>query len=151
MANRDGKDLLSKLDSEKQLEYGAVILGEDVRNHLDLPLPSIEGKTIQQVKRELDSVALMEMAAIDYVRNVLLGRGMYIKNDNGNYRILLPSENKVQIEAYVSSADRKLSRALKLSRNTPTVDNIVRDNCIETRISMKKNNLRYASGSLRVK
>lgn len=144
MSNRNGKDLLSELESRKLIEFGKVIMGDDVRTILGIEYPDFEGMDYKALKRALGTIALAEMAAIDYVRNVLLGRGMYLKFANENYRILIPSENKAQIEQYISSADRKLSRALKLSRNSPVPDSERRDCQMESRIMLKRSGMRHA-------
>jgi hypothetical protein len=110
------KDLLNTLRSRGLLEYGSVIKGEDVRDILGIEYPDIG------TKKDFDEVALAELGAVDYVRNVLLGEGKFIASNQGDYRILLPSENKRQVDAYMQQADKKLRRAQKLSRNTPQVE-----------------------------
>ena len=118
------------------LEYGSVIPGELVRECLGIEYPEYG------TKQDFDSVSLQELSAIDYVRSALLSEGKYLASNNGNYRVLLPSENKQQIDAYVSQADRKLRRALKLSRNTPAfADKVIADQSY-ARIVMKRESLR---------
>lgn len=124
-------DLFGELQNRGLLKYGQVILGDLVRSILEIEYPETG------TKKQFDEVALQELAAVDYVRNKLLGQGMYLTGVNGDYRILLPSENKKQIEAYMSSAERKLSRANKLSRNTPKSADHKHDNT-EVRIMMKR-------------
>lgn len=116
-------------------EYGSVIPGDTVREILGIEYPSVG------TKKDFDEIALAEMSAVDYVRNVLLGEGKYISSCRGDYRILLPSENKLQVEAYMIQADRKLRRAQKLSRNMPNSVNVLRDNLSE-RITMKRESIR---------
>ncbi len=128
---------MTTLDKSGLLEYGAVIPAGYVRETLGIVYPDVA------TKREFDSIALCELSAVDYVRNVLLGRGMYLTYNNGSYRILLPSENAKQVELYISSADKKLSRALKLSKNSPKLaDHAGNTDQINTRIVMKQQSLR---------
>jgi len=70
-----------------------------------------------------------------------LGDGKYLAGDRGGYRILLPSENSKQVETYMRSADKKLNRALKLTRNTPKLDTVKQDNSA-ARIMMKRESIR---------
>jgi hypothetical protein len=114
MANE--KDLMSFIRNRKLDEYGSVIYGEDVRNVLEIEMPEYG------TKRDFDAVEMQELRAVDYCRNILLGEGKYLAAMKGNYRILLPSENAGQINSYMSTADNKLKRALKLSRNSPATD-----------------------------
>lgn len=95
------------------LDYGSTFPASMVRDLLEIELPTIG------TKEQFNAAALAELSAIDYVRNVLLGRGMYLSADKDGYRILLPSENQKQVERYIGSADQKLRRAHKLSRNSP--------------------------------
>lgn len=135
MSNQPHKDLFAMLKAEGLLEYGCAISGLKIRSFLGLIYPDTAPKKVY------DQLALAELAAVDYVRNILLGQGMYLTQSNGDYRILLPSENAKQIELYISSADKKLSRALKLSRNSPLQKD--RPNCqTESRIMMKKTGIR---------
>lgn len=135
MSNTAYKELLHFLEQNKFIEFGAVIPSNIVQEKLGLVYPEIASK------KEFDRLALEELAAIDYVRNVLLGRGMYLSGKDGNYRILLPSENARQVELYISSADKKLNRALKLTRNSPKTDYTKPDQT-EARIMMKKHGVR---------
>jgi hypothetical protein len=125
------KDLLNALRDRGLLEYGSVIKGDDVREILGVEYPEYG------TKKDFDEVALAELGAIDYVRNVLLGEGKFITSHQGDYRILLPSENRRQVDAYIAQADRKLRRAQKLSRNTPNVENYKPSANADVRIAMK--------------
>ena len=75
MSNRNGKELLAELEMGGHIDYGKFIPSDVVRDCLDLVYPEVA------TKREFDQLALTEMAAVDYVRNVLLGCGMYIKGE----------------------------------------------------------------------
>lgn len=129
------KDLYAKLRSSGLLEYGSVIRSSVVHELLGITVPDVG------TKAEFDSLSLLELAAIDYVRNILLGEGKYLTGTLGGYRVLLPSENATQVEQYISSADKKLSRALKLSRNSPHMQSSLPDQ-IEARILMKQTSFR---------
>ena len=72
--------------------------------------------------------------------------GKFIASHQGDYRILLPSENKRQVDAYMSQADRKLRRAHKLSRNTPSVESYKPHANNDVRIAMKLGNARNRVG-----
>lgn len=135
MSNRNGRELLDELDTGGFLHYGKFIPVAVVRDCLDLEYPEVA------TKREFDQLALLEMAAVDYVRNVLLGRGMYIKGEAAGYRILHISENLAQVEQYMTSADKKLSRGLKLLKNTPREAGSYPDQT-EVRAEMKRENIR---------
>lgn len=97
-------------------------------------------------KSTYDRLALIELGAIDYVRNALIEQGRYIAGTPTGYRILLPSENAIQVENYMDSADRKLSRALKLSRCTPSIHANQPDQT-EARILMKRHGMRQRSAT----
>jgi hypothetical protein len=134
------KELLTALRERGLLEYGSVIKGEDVRDILGIEYPEIG------TKKDFDEVALAELGAVDYVRNILLGEGKFIASHQGDYRILLPSENKRQVDAYMSQADRKLRRAHKLSRNTPSAESYKPNANADVRIAMKIGNARNRAG-----
>lgn len=130
------KDLLNALRDRGLLEYGSVIKGDDVREILGIEYPEVG------TKKDFDEVALAELGAVDYVRNVLLGEGKFIASNQGDYRILLPSENKRQVDMYMQQADRKLRRAHKLSRNTPTAESYAPTANHDVRLAMKIGNTR---------
>lgn len=132
MSNREThRDLYDYLKTEGLLEYGSVITSEIVHSVLGIEVPNVG------TKAQFDRIALIELAAIDYVRNMLLNSGKYLTGTPSGYRILLPSENAAQVEQYISSADKKLNRALKLCRNTPRAAGEMPDQ-IEARILMKQ-------------
>lgn len=129
------KELYSHLLNAGLLEYGSHIKAEEVRIVIGLEYPEVA------TKQEFDKLSLLELGAIDYVRSILINEGKYITQSKGDYRILLPSENVKQVEIYMSSADKKLRRALKLTRSSPKLDNFKPCN-IEARILMKRDGLR---------
>jgi hypothetical protein len=129
------KHLLQVLRERGLVEYGQTFTGDFVRDILGLQMPEVASK------QTFDRIALTELAAVDYCRNVLLGEGKYLGQDGGGYRILLPSENAAQVERYVRNADGKLKRALKLSRNSPPLDTGPFDSQA-ARIMMKREGLK---------
>jgi hypothetical protein len=135
VSNRSGKELLSELETGNFIDYGTFIPAEFVRDCLELEYPEVAPKQVY------DRLALQEMAAVDYVRNILLGRGMYIMGVAAGYRILTVSENIAQVEQYMTSADRKLARGLKLLKNSPRERGAYPDQA-EARMEMKRENVR---------
>ncbi len=131
------KELLTALRNRGLTEFGSVIPGETVREIIGIEYPEFG------TKKDFDEVALTELGAVDYCRNVLLGEGKFLASNNGDYRILLPSENKRQIDAYMAQADRKLRRAQKLSRNTPKPAESIPAETQDVRIAMKLHGMRH--------
>ena len=130
-----GKCLMTYLTDNELTDYGTVILADDVRQVLGITVPKVG------TQRQFRDLALAELTAVDYCRNLLLGEGKYLTQSGGNYRILLPSENARQVESYVSQADKKLKRALKLTRSTQRLANQAPDNT-NVRIMMKRESLK---------
>lgn len=144
MSERDVKrDFFSALENRGLLDYGSVIPTAVVHELLELKFPEVAPKSVY------DRLAMVELAAIDYCRNILLGRGKYLAGTREGYRILLPGENKTQIDNYMQSADRKLSRALKLSRNTPDDKKDTADQT-QARLLMKREGMRRYSSNQQV-
>lgn len=129
------KELFHGLKSAGLLDYGTHIPGEAVRELLGLDMPKFG------TKEQFDAVALKELSAIDYVRGLLLNEGKYLAGCRGGYRVLLPSENKAQVEAYMQQADRKLRRAQRLSRTMPTT-NMAQNDQTQARIMLKRESVR---------
>lgn len=129
-----GKCLLEFMRSNDLDLFGSVMTSEKVREVLSLRMPEVA------TKKEFDAIALQELAAVDYVRNVLLDEGKYLAMRDGGYRILLPSENARQVESYMHQADKKLRRALKLNKNTPRSGTQKFDN-VAARILMKRESI----------
>lgn len=136
------RGLLDALRTLKLTEYGAIIQREVVHQALGIKCPEFA------TKAEFDALALRELSAIDYCRAALLDEGKYLAGTKAGYRILLPSENVSQVEAYMKNADRKLGRALKLSQNSPVE---VRETRTQThaRIEMKRSGMRHQPGAMR--
>lgn len=114
------------------LEYGAFIPEAFVLQRLDIEMPASAPKSVY------DAIALRVLGAVDYVRQTLLNQGKYIGATPGGYRIFLPSENKLQAELYMKSADRKLKRARKLIRNTPGQPGTVSRDQTDVRMHLKQ-------------
>lgn len=144
MSDKSKRDLMrglfTELDERGMLEFGSVIPTELVHELLEIQMPQYAAKAVY------DRLAMLELSAIDYCRNVLLGHGKYLTGSPVGYRILLPSENKGQIESYISSADRKLARAQKLSRNSPAEPNEQHDQTA-ARIMLKRSGMRRQPGA----
>ena len=141
MSNRElHKEFYSALQAMGMLEYGAVIPTPTVHELLEIEMPASAPKAVY------DRLSLFELAAIDYVRNMLLGQGKYLTGTSTGYRVLLPSENALQVDNYMEQADRKLSRALKLSRNTPQEAKRMPDQT-EARILMKRSGIKRMEAS----
>lgn len=130
------RDLLHYLIDEGLTEYGASFPKQLVYDLLGLEVPE------RGTQKQYSEIALVELAATDYVRNYLLGQGKYLAGTPTGYRVLLPSENAGQIESYVSQADKKLARALKLSRNTPKPAGGERFDQQQARILLRQEGLR---------
>lgn len=134
MSNQLGKELFEELEKMKMFDYGKHIPVATVRKILQLDFPETAPKKVY------DQLMLVELGATDYVRNILLGRGMYLKGDSSGYRILHASENLKQVEAYMTSADKKLARSLKLLRSTPR-ERQEYPSQTEARAEMKRNSI----------
>lgn len=137
MSKRDaGRDLLAALRDRGLLDFGSEILASEVQQIIGLEVPKVATREV------FNALDMAELAAVDYARNVLLGQGKYLAGTRAGYRVLLPSENAKQIDHYMASADRKLNRALKLSRNTPAETGHHVDQT-EARIALKLSNRRW--------
>lgn len=141
MSNRKAaRDLLTALGNAGLLEFGSVINRELVHQALGITVPAVG------TRAEFEAIALAELSAIDYCRSHLLDLGKYLAGTDGGYRILLPSENQKQVELYMASADKKLGRAMKLSKNSPTLANTKPDQ-VEAIIHLKRQHHRHRAGA----
>ena len=111
------KELFAALMARDLTGYGAEFPATLVHEILGIQYPESASKKV------FDDLALRELGAIDYVRNILLGQGKYLEAKGDVYRICLPSENRTHVERYMKSADNKLRRASRLSRSTPATAN----------------------------
>ena len=135
------RGLLARLEHLDLTEYGCFISRQLVHDTLEIVIPKVASKEV------FDELSLRELAAIDYCRNVLLGHGKYLSSCKDGYRILLPSENAKQIDLYMRSAEKKLNRAGKLSRNSP--HHVHQSDNTIARIEMKMQSTRTLPGSIR--
>lgn len=135
-------DLLRAIKEKGLDAYGSTIPADWVREVLGIQMPEVG------TKRDFDAVAIAELSAIDRVRTALLDQGKYLGMRDGNYRILLPSENARQVELYMQQADKKLRRGLRLSRNSPQQPSAQPSN-IETRLVLKQQSIRMHLDPLR--
>jgi len=127
-------EILEALRAIGKLEYGAVITGDEFRDICGI-------KTILRgTKEDFDSLALAELTFANLIRDKLLNEGKYFKQNKGNYRVLLPSENQEQVISFMQSADNKLKRGMKLDKNTPTEYKINDNNLI--RMAMKQESIK---------
>ena len=133
------RDVYDTLDGAGLFDFGAVIPRAMVYDLLGLDVPEVASKAV------FDRIAMLELQAMDYCRNMLLGHGKYLAGTPSGYRVLLPSENKAQVDAYMESADRKLERALKLSRNSPKASHP--PDQTEARIMMRRKGYRHGAAA----
>ena len=116
-------------------EYGAVVESSLFRETFE-----IEEVIYPAQRVDIDRQALQELSCIDYVRNKLLNEGKYIKQERDSYRVLLPSENTGQVLSYMTSADNKLKRGIKLNTNTSAEFRISTND--EVRAIMKRESIK---------
>lgn len=118
MDKHTGKDLLQYMRDRNLTQYGAVLTKRQLYFVLDIDKPEVASEeTYKQIN-------FLVLGATDYVRSQMLKEGKAFTQVKGNYRIPLISENKEVIASYMTSADKKLRRALQLSRNTPPIDTV---------------------------
>lgn len=136
-----GRELYAFLKDTGRCEYGSVITELELHHFLNIEYPEVA------THAEFKSMDLMVLSVTDYVRNILLGEGKAFIQAKGDYRILLPSENAKYIERYMSSADKKLKRALKLSKSMPSIDTNADNKTVKImlkRESIRKNRQRQS-------
>jgi hypothetical protein len=131
------EDIVSWFRANKLDQYGAVIRRTDILSFADIEVPAVG------TMKEFEQIALLEVGITQYLRDLLLKEGKYLKKDGDFYRILLPSQNLQQIQSYMRSADKKLRRARILSVNTPVQHQDIADN-LKVRIHMKEQSTRHA-------
>jgi hypothetical protein len=132
-------ELLQTLRDAGLTDFGSVIPAATVRQALNLTMPDVG------TKADFDRVALAELAAIGYVRHHLLDEGKYITAERDTYRILLPSENAQQVEAYLEASNRKRRKGLRLLRSTPP-GTAEFPSQLEARLSMRDSERRRVGG-----
>lgn len=135
------KELFTALVNNGLVDYGSEFPASFVHEVLGLEFPE------SAPKRVYDDLALKELGAIDYVRNILLGQGKYLESKGDLYRVCLPSENRIHVERYMKSADKKLKRASRLSRSTPQAE-AVSSSQNDVRMHFKQTSRRSFAGAL---
>ena len=135
MSNITNKEFYAWYVENGYTAYGAEVPVSVVQAFLKLDYPETACKKVY------DELTLIELGYIDYIRNLLLNEGKYLTNSRGVYRVLLPSENAAQVDRYMSGANKRLNRALKLSKNTPAEYKKPNDNTA-VRIELKKKSIR---------
>lgn len=116
-------------------EYGGVVLRAELLEFAGIEIPEVG------TKKDFDKAALAEVEIVQYLRNILLREGKYLKQDGDFYRILLPSQNAQQVESYMRTADKKLRRATLLLKNTPSDHQPADDTNV--RLFMKRDSIKY--------
>lgn len=134
------RELFDHLNASGFLMHGESFHCEVVQDFLGLEIPATASKGV------FERLALLELAAVDYVRNRILDQGMYLARTGERYRILSPTENKNQVEKYMRSSAKKLSRANKLSSNTPKTSSQTANT--SGRLLMQQNTIEKADKSL---
>ena len=124
-------DIYTELKDAGHFEYGSVIERQFLRASF-----GIDEIDYPAMQNEIDNQSLQELGVTDYIRNQLLNEGKYLKGERKTYRVLLPSENAGQVMSYMTSADNKLKRGIKLNKNTPTEYKINSND--EVRMMMKR-------------
>lgn len=133
--SKKGKDLLDWFRENRYDAYGAVIPRSEVFAVIGLEIPEYG------TRRDFERAATDELEAMKPVRDTLLKEGKYVKKDGDFYRVLLPSQNAEQIRSYMEVADRKLKRAMTLSKATPGEHKDMHDTT-DTRLRMKRESIR---------
>lgn len=106
------KELFIRLNESGFFDFGNVITEQEILDLFDLKKPTFGS---YEAFKEFD-LKLLGITA--FFRNQLIKEGKYLKQTNGDYRVLLPSENAKIIELLYQSANRKLQRGIRLAKNT---------------------------------
>ena len=128
-------DIFTYLKDNGQLEYGSTFTGDQIRGLLGIVIPKMA------TKATYDEITLQELGIIDHIRNKLLNEGKYLSQKNGDYSVLLPSQNEKIVLNYMAQATRKLNRGLKLNKNTPVAVSTVSSHD-EARMHMKADTIK---------
>ena len=114
--------LYERLKKMDLVDYGSHIPRSLVHEILGIEVP--EYGTL----KEFQDIQLLELKEIDSVRTILIKSGRYLAQDNGDYRVLLPSENQAQVKNMLEGISRKAKKAEALLANTPSSCQDKRDN-----------------------
>jgi len=126
--------LYERLKQMDLVDFGSHIPRSLVHEILGIEIP--EYGTL----KEFQELQLLELKEIDMVRSILIKSGRYLAQENGDYRVLLPSENQAQIKNMLDGINRKAKKAETLMANTPIECQDKRDNTM-VRIQAIKNSL----------
>jgi len=134
LSNNDKRSIIDTMKEARMLDHGSYISGDEFRNYFGIKMP-VMGK-----HSDFKSAELEELTCSGFLRDLLLNEGKYLKSEKDSYRILLPSENKEQVLSYMSQADKKLKRGIKLNKNTPVEHKIQTQD--EVRMIMKRDQVK---------
>ena len=95
-----------------ELEYGSTVK----RNRV-LEIMGIENIEVG-TQQDFQDQELAELSGIGYIRNILINQGKWIVRKGDTYRVLQPSENGSQIDAFMRSGSNAYLKATKLSKST---------------------------------
>jgi hypothetical protein len=102
-------------------DYGVVMrideLVERAGKHLHTD-EELSEMSVRGIRRALEEDSLVQLHILDWLRNKLLDRGMYLKQQSNSVRVLLPSENMEQVGKYFDGGMKKFRRAERLLATT---------------------------------
>lgn len=105
--------MYDELEARGLLSYGNHIPSRIIHGIMQVEIPKLA------TKQEFDRLSLEELKVMGNVRWNLIENGKYLKQVQGGYRILLLSENREQVERYMTAAIQKNKLAMKLLKNSP--------------------------------
>jgi hypothetical protein len=134
------KDKILLLEDAGVFTYGNTIEGLFLREEFGLPLTSeedLEKMSRKQATAVFNKETFAELGIVTAIRKYLMCHGKYLSVVTGTdqYRVPSPSENASIIKKYYKAGSAKLQKADDLSRSTPTVPSVERDN-IQARIAL---------------
>lgn len=105
--------MYEELSKRGLLDYGCAIPSSTINEIMQIEMPKLA------TKEEFNRLSLEELQVMGNVRWNMLEQGKYLKQTPDGYRVLLLSENKEQIQRYMTAAIQKNRKAMKLSKNSP--------------------------------
>ena len=106
--------------------YGEIIHQLDFIKMFDIKVTSQHAYNEQMLNMDIESVFklkeiddLAELSISGTVREILQDDGKQLRKSGNNYRVALPSENEYIAQRYRSKAAKAISRAKRLTDNTP--------------------------------
>lgn len=115
----DKQKVFDHFNNSGQLDYGSVIPSTTLAQVAGISFPTINGASAAAIIRGVNAYELKMLEYSGFIVDKLLDMGKYLKKDGDTYRVLMPSENEGQVNAYISAGTKKLSRAERLHRSTP--------------------------------